>query len=88
MSENSSYTYLTGTILLANLDYTGWLDYAIKALIGGTIWLIFKLAGDYYARKINPEKQEPGPPPKKGGTKGEHKARDEPPLDEPPLDTP
>ncbi len=51
-SENSgSSVFLTGCILLANLDFTGLLDYAIKAAIGGAIWLAYKITADYIERK-------------------------------------
>ena len=42
---------LTGCIFLANLDFTGLLDYAIKATIGGAIWLGYKVTADYIERK-------------------------------------
>jgi hypothetical protein len=42
---------LTGCIFLANIDLTGVLDYAVKAVIGGGIWLGFKMAADYVERK-------------------------------------
>ncbi|TCZ74055.1 hypothetical protein [Flaviaesturariibacter aridisoli] len=44
---------LTGCILLANLDFTGLLDYALKATIGGAIWLGYKITADYIERKRN-----------------------------------
>jgi hypothetical protein len=43
---------LTGMIVFANLDYAGWLDYGVKAIIGGCIWMGFKLAADYISEKI------------------------------------
>jgi len=49
--STSSSVFLTGTILLANLDFTGLLDYAIKAFIGGAIWLGYKATADYLERK-------------------------------------
>lgn len=49
--STSSSVFLTGTILLANLDFTGLLDYAVKALIGGAIWLGYKVTADYLERK-------------------------------------
>jgi hypothetical protein len=56
-SENtSSNIFLTGCILLANLDFSGLLDYAVKAVIGGGIWLGYKAAGDYLERKRNKTK--------------------------------
>jgi hypothetical protein len=51
-SENiSSNMLLTGCIFLANIDITGLLDYAVKAFIGGGIWLGFKLAADMIDKK-------------------------------------
>jgi len=51
-SDNSSSNFLlTGCIFLANLDVTGFVDYAIKAVIGGGIWLGFKMTADYIERK-------------------------------------
>jgi hypothetical protein len=51
-TENtSSSVFLTGTILLANLDFVDLLDYAVKALIGGAIWLGYKVTADYIERK-------------------------------------
>ena len=46
-----SNVFLTGCILLANLDFSGLLDYAIKAVIGGGIWLGYKMTADYLERK-------------------------------------
>lgn len=43
--------FLPGTILLANIDVTGLLEYALKAGVGGLIWLGFKMAGEYLERK-------------------------------------
>lgn len=51
-SDNGSNLFLTGTILLANMDYSGLTDYAVKALIGGVIWMGFKVAGDYISEKM------------------------------------
>lgn len=50
-TDSSSHLFLTGAILFANLDYTGLLEYAMKAVIGGAIWMGFKLAGDYFANR-------------------------------------
>lgn len=54
---SSSSLFLTGTILLANMDYTGLLDYAIKAVVGGAIWMIYKVAGDYISSRTNKKKE-------------------------------
>jgi hypothetical protein len=50
-TDSSSNVFLTGSILLANLDFTGLMDYALKALIGGAIWLGYKITADYIDRK-------------------------------------
>ena len=49
--SSSSSIFLTGCILLANLDFAGLLDYALKAMIGGAIWLGYKVTADYIERK-------------------------------------
>lgn len=54
--SNSSNILLTGFVFLANLDFTGFIDYAIKAVIGGGIWLGFKITADYLDRKRNKAK--------------------------------
>lgn len=51
-SDHTSSLFLTGTILLANMDYSGLLDYAMKAVIGGAIWMGFKIAGDYFSGRM------------------------------------
>ncbi len=48
----NSNLFLTGAILLANLDFTSIEEYAIKAIIGGLVWMGFKLAGDYAGTKL------------------------------------
>ena len=47
----SSNMLLTGCIFLANIDLTGLLDYAVKAFIGGGIWLGYKLAADFIDKR-------------------------------------
>jgi hypothetical protein len=49
--STGSHVLLTGCILLANLDFAGLFDYALKAVVGGGIWLGFKMAADYLERK-------------------------------------
>jgi len=51
-NDQSSSLLLTGTILLANMNYSDLMDYAIKALIGGAIWMGFKIAGDYISNRM------------------------------------
>jgi hypothetical protein len=50
--------FLPGTILLANIDVTGLLEYALKAGVGGLIWLGFKMAGEYLERKRKHEQKQ------------------------------
>lgn len=54
--NTGSNVLLTGFVFLANLDFTGFIDYAIKAVIGGGIWLGFKVTADYLDRKRNKAK--------------------------------
>lgn len=49
--SSGSSLLLTGCIFLANIDITGLLDYAVKAFIGGGIWLGYKMAADFIERK-------------------------------------
>lgn len=51
-NDSNSNLFLTGSILLANLDYSGLTDYAVKAIIGGVIWMVFKVAGEYISKKV------------------------------------
>ncbi len=51
-SDSGSSMFLTGTILLANLDYSGLADYAFKAIIGGVIWMAFRITGDYISERF------------------------------------
>lgn len=51
-TDSSSNMFLTGTILLANLDYSGLADYAVKALVGGVIWMAFRIGGDYISERL------------------------------------
>jgi hypothetical protein len=48
----STQAFLTGAILFANLDYSGLAEYALKAAVGGAIWMVFKLSGDWIANKF------------------------------------
>ena len=59
--ENGSNIFLTGAILLANLDYMGLADYAIKAFIGGVIWMAFKLGGDWMSEKMRSKRRARNP---------------------------
>lgn len=50
--DGSSNVFLTGAILFANLDSSGLIEYALKAAIGGLIWMGFKLAGEFISERI------------------------------------
>ena len=51
----NSNLFLTGAILFANLDVTSIEEYALKAIIGGAVWMGFKLVGDYMSNKFKPK---------------------------------
>lgn len=51
-SNTQTSLLLYGAVLLANIDYVGVLDYAVKAVVGGLIWLGFKITADYFTTKI------------------------------------
>lgn len=55
-SDTSSNIFLTGAILFANMDYSGLMEYALKAVIGGAIWMGFKLGTDYFSEKLKRNK--------------------------------
>ena len=52
-----SNVLLTGTILLAQVDMNGLLDYCLKAAIGGGVWLAYKIIADRIDRKRKQQKQ-------------------------------
>lgn len=47
----SSNIFLTGVMLFANMDFSGFMDYAVKALIGGAAWIGFQALNDYRTKK-------------------------------------
>ncbi len=51
-SDHNSNVFLYFIVLFANIDYTGVIDYAIKAFVGSVIWFVFKLIGEYLLIKI------------------------------------
>lgn len=57
-NDNSSNVFLTGAILFANMDYSGLADYAVKATIGGMIWMGFKLTTDVVSEKLKNRKSK------------------------------
>lgn len=38
-------------IAIANINYSGLLDYALQAIVGGVVWFGFKVLGDWYDRR-------------------------------------
>jgi hypothetical protein len=75
--DTASNIFLTGSIFLANLDFAGLMDYALKAVIGGFMWLLFKMVADHIERKRN---ERPGKKtvPKKRTTTGRFAPEKEP----------
>lgn len=55
--SDSNNIFLTGAILFANLDYASLGDYALKAAIGGAIWMTFKIASDFISERIKNRKK-------------------------------
>ena len=51
-------TLLTACILLAQFDMHGLLDYALKAGIGGAIWLGYKIVADRFDWKRKPKDKD------------------------------
>jgi hypothetical protein len=51
-SENFSNVFLYGAFMFANIDYTGIVDYVIKAVLGAMVWYGFKFLQDYFSVKI------------------------------------
>ena len=47
-------------LILAAIDYTGLIDYAVKAFIGGLILLIFRIVGDLILDKVKKVKEREG----------------------------
>jgi hypothetical protein len=58
VASDTSSVFLTGAILLANMDYSGLMDYALRAAIGGVIWMAFKIGSDWIGEKMKNKKQK------------------------------
>ena len=43
---------LTASLLFANMDYSSLADYAIKAVVGGAIWMAFKIGAEYFIERM------------------------------------
>ncbi|HSZ71415.1 MAG TPA: hypothetical protein VK750_01985 [Cytophagaceae bacterium] len=57
-SDSNTTIFLLGAILnlLASTEWGDLIDYSIKALIGGVIWLIFKVISNYLSHKLTGKK--------------------------------
>lgn len=63
LTGNFAEVLLYIIILLADIDYVGVLDYAIKAFIGSFIWFCFKLLSELFIKeKKTKEKDSDNPP--------------------------
>jgi len=51
--------FLLGALFntVVNLDFSGVLDDTLKALIGGFVWLLYKLIADYIASRSKAKQQ-------------------------------
>ncbi len=49
---NHSSVLLYGALMFANIDAASVMEYTVKALVGGVVWLGFKIAADYLSHKI------------------------------------
>lgn len=52
VSDSLSSVILYFIVMFANIDYTGIVDYAIKAVVGSVIWFVFKLLGEHLLLKM------------------------------------
>lgn len=52
-NHSNGVVFLLGAIfnILANTDFSNLLDYTLKALIGGFIWLLYKLIADHISAR-------------------------------------
>lgn len=57
VSHHISGVILYFIVLFANIDYSGVVDYALKAFIGGLIWFAFKLLGEHLLIKLKEEQK-------------------------------
>lgn len=60
---SNTSVFVLGAIIntLAVVDMNGLVDYSVKAIVGGCIWLAFKILADYISNRMSkkyPTKQE------------------------------
>ena len=51
-ADGTGNMLLTASILFANIDYSSVADYAIKAVVGGAIWMAFKVGAEYFIERM------------------------------------
>lgn len=53
-SNSNLSVFLLGAILniLAAVDFSSLFDYSLKAVLGGVIWLLFKIIGEYITLRL------------------------------------
>ncbi|MFZ5552485.1 MAG: hypothetical protein ACOZCO_05160 [Bacteroidota bacterium] len=51
-TTNHTSLLLYGALMFANIDAASVMDYTVKAVVGGVVWLGFKIAADYLSQKI------------------------------------
>jgi hypothetical protein len=51
--QSNGIVFLLGAIfnILANTDFSNLLDYTLKAVIGGFVWLLYKLLADFISSR-------------------------------------
>jgi hypothetical protein len=60
-TQHSNFSvFLLGAILniLAAVDYVSLIDYSLKAILGGMIWLGFKIIGDKINERMKKKQKE------------------------------
>lgn len=52
--QSNVSVFLLGVLLnlMAAIDYSSLFDYGLKAMVGGMIWLGFKLLGEYITKRM------------------------------------
>jgi hypothetical protein len=60
--QSNGIIFLLGAIfnILANTDFSNLFDYTLKALIGGFVWLLYKLIADYMASRSRSKSKPSG----------------------------
>ena len=53
-SDSNTTIFLLGAVfnILAFTEWSSFLDYGLKAIIGGIVWLVFKLISEYLSHKL------------------------------------